>query len=340
MKKLFTDLFGPDYCDYQYTKAKTCVLVPGQFPNIVYRHCDWEKAFPSTDSPASCGDKVNSGSRMTVKAISSPSTEKCASSKRSIRGKKARSKVLEETNWLGKFHDADATAIGTILKESCPQDEILRQGSCIMDTRDFSTLACERYVTGFTIDVICLKLLEHQTQSSAIYLPSYTQTWARQGLQFLSQRIKPFFPPSHSSNINYILTTIHDRAHQHWGMVCLHIPLKTVFYDDGLKASPPDDTVTVARTIIQASQMIAGTESNIVEDEWNCALPFPRFNMPVQTQHGVGSGSCGVGVILAVRDFIRYDKNDLPNFAWKYENMSELRKQLMVQVLKWRNEGH
>ena len=40
--QLLTDLFGPDYCEYEYTKSKHCVLVPGLFPLARYDHAEWE----------------------------------------------------------------------------------------------------------------------------------------------------------------------------------------------------------------------------------------------------------------------------------------------------------
>lgn len=44
MDELFTYLFGPDYCEYEYTEmTKHCVVVPGQFPLIDYNHEEWER---------------------------------------------------------------------------------------------------------------------------------------------------------------------------------------------------------------------------------------------------------------------------------------------------------
>ena len=46
MDELFTNLFGPDYCEYEYTeKTKHCVVVAGQFPLIQYQHEEWEQTF-------------------------------------------------------------------------------------------------------------------------------------------------------------------------------------------------------------------------------------------------------------------------------------------------------
>ena len=44
MDELFTNLFGPDYCEYEYTEmTKHCVVVPDQFPLIDYNHEEWER---------------------------------------------------------------------------------------------------------------------------------------------------------------------------------------------------------------------------------------------------------------------------------------------------------
>lgn len=54
--ELFTNLFCPGYYQYEYTeKTKHCVLVPGQFPLIQYRHEEWEKTMfdaKQSSSPA------------------------------------------------------------------------------------------------------------------------------------------------------------------------------------------------------------------------------------------------------------------------------------------------
>ena len=59
ISQLFDSLFGPDFCQYEYTKSKHCVLVAGQFPLFSYDHVQWEKDYPfpgSTDDTA--GDSL------------------------------------------------------------------------------------------------------------------------------------------------------------------------------------------------------------------------------------------------------------------------------------------
>ena len=66
---------------------------------------------------------------------------------------------------------------------------------------------------------------------------------------------------------------------------------------------------------------------------------FKRFGMPSQHESartGQGTESCGIGVILAARDFLYKGVTGAVNqFRCKYTQMRLLRKQLMLQILKW-----
>lgn len=57
--------------------------------------------------------------------------------------------------------------------------------------------------------------------------------------------------------------------------------------------------------------------------------------MPRQTSIGQGAVSCGIGVILSVRDIIKSQTCPAP-FQWVFEEMSSLRKELMTLVLQWK----
>ena len=43
MIRLFDDLFGPDFCQFEDTETKHPILVPGQLPVRMYDHNEWEK---------------------------------------------------------------------------------------------------------------------------------------------------------------------------------------------------------------------------------------------------------------------------------------------------------
>ena len=105
--------------------------------------------------------------------------------------------------------------VSELLLTSRPNDEILRHGNFIMDVSDFGTLACERYVYGFTIDVISLKLLARSSPTSVIYLPSFSQMWAKRGTEFLRHKVPPLFAHCSIENATCILTPVHFATPQH-----------------------------------------------------------------------------------------------------------------------------
>ena len=48
---------------------------------------------------------------------------------------------------------------------------------------------------------------------------------------------------------------------------------------------------------------------------WNISLLIQRFGMPVQPLHGEGCGSCGMGVILAAKDFLNVGQATIPHLT-------------------------
>lgn len=65
---------------------------------------------------------------------------------------------------------------------------------------------------------------------------------------------------------------------------------------------------------------------------------FTGFGMPCQLpvdDKMIGVGSCGTGVIMAARDFIRNGPAAVNNIQWRYPNMHIHRKELMLQILRW-----
>ena len=65
----------------------------------------------------------------------------------------------------------------------------------IVDAEDLSTLAAERYISGFLIDAACLRYSGEpmRKNSHSLYLPSFTQTWAlTRNVQFLQTKLKPY----------------------------------------------------------------------------------------------------------------------------------------------------
>jgi len=252
------------------------------------------------------------------------------------------SNLRQEICWLSQTPEAQNTAgIKDALNNARLNDVILQQGQSIMDLSDFCTLACERYVNSFAIDTTCLTFLKEEKQTKVVYLPCYSQSWAKQGAQYFSRKVVGYFRHCSVDSVNVILTPIHLPDRRHWGLLCLDPVSRTAYFDDGLKIVPPRNTVPVVKNMLNGFSVLS-KDSRFKVEQWNhprLCLPLPRINMPQQTTTGVGAGSCGIGVILSVRDIIRSGKC-LPPFQWEFRDMDFLRTQLMSQILEWRSNAN
>ena len=104
-----------------------------------------------------------------------------------------------------------------------------------MDVSDFSTLACEHYVNGFAIDAVCLKLLEKHKQTKIVYLPTFSQIWAKEGAEYFKHSVANFFSHCQAEDATCILTPFHFESTQHWGVICYDATTATIYFDDGLQ---------------------------------------------------------------------------------------------------------
>ena len=94
-----------------------------------------------------------------------------------------------------------------------------------------------------------------------------------------------------------------------------HWAKKQVFYDDGSRMNTPSDLPGIIHMLRQA----IGSSS---EAEWDKSLPVKRFGMPKQPLVADGCGSCGVGVILAVYDFLNTSDSQIPDFQWQFTDIA------------------
>lgn len=215
-------------------------------------------------------------------------------------------KVEEERKWLSQPTSVSGVnTIQEVLFNARPNDEVIRHRDFIMDISDFSTLACERYVNGFAMDVASFQFLERTQNEGVVYLPSFSQLWAKQGVEYFKHKLNSIFPQCQLAKATCILTPMHFDRPQHWGLICFDILNRTVFFDDGLKLNPRREMVRIIQNMLCAFSALS--DGAIPAQHWNepsLGLPLPRINMPKQPKSGVGSGSCGVGVILAIRDII------------------------------------
>lgn len=218
---------------------------------------------------------------------------------------------------------------------------MLQQGRSIMDLSDFCTLACERYVNSFAIDTTCLAFPGEEKLSGVLYLPCYSQSWAKQGALFFSQKVSWYFSHCSADAASIIPTPIHIPSKQHWRLLCFDVVSRNVYFDDDLKIVSPQSTLIVIKNMVNGfSVLSSGSRFNL--EQWNCPklyLPLPRINMPQRTTTGVGAASCDIGVILSVRDIIRSGTCQL-SFQWEFKDMGLLWKQLMCRIFEWRNNAN
>lgn len=118
----------------------------------------------------------------------------------------------------------------------------------------------------------------------------------------------------------------------HWGLAVFSVSEKTVYFDDGFHCPIPGE---LTRNSTEILRIMNETTNNVIYNPitWKGVTCFkvPMPNQPRQYVKGKhGSGSCGVAVICAARDFC----NGLfDNFSWTYEDAPRLHAQLMVEIL-------
>ena len=98
------------------------------------------------------------------------------------------------------------------------------------------------------------------------------------------------------------------------------------FYDDGLKQSPPTNSIELADNLLTA----------VLETQWNITFPTQRFGMPKQPLFREGCASCCIGVILAVFDFIDNPAdNGILHFHWSFHDMGSHLGRLLYRFTQW-----
>ena len=247
------------------------------------------------------------------------------------------SDINKEQKWLAQTSVLDVRKVKAFLLNAKPHDKVLRQDQFFIDVAVYSTLACERYVNGFAIDALCLKLLDEHKPTKMVYLPTFSEIWAKQGAEYLRHNVTQFCSHCPAKDATCILSPVHFENPQHWGLLCLDVTTTTIYFDDGLKISPQRDILTVIKNMLEGLRVFSGND-NYHAINWNnnfqLSLPLSRIGMPTQPTSGEGAASCGVGVILAKKDIIECGKCS-PAFKWCFTNMSHLRKELMILILQW-----
>ena len=260
-----------------------------------------------------------------------------------------RAAIHSEEKWLLAATDglsvAEVRSIEQVLWNQRTGETILRAGQKSVDVGSFSTLVGERYLDNFVIDGAILRYVldgQKQVGTKAVYLPCETHTWLRTNNElFIKQKLQGVLGTYGGTGFDLILFPLHMNE-MHWGLIVIDLLGRKLFFDDGFKLQPGTSVLPSIKYILDVFQQLMPGASCFNNFFWSSVNAFERFGMPSQHNCGItgqGHGSCGVGVILSARDFIFKGVNGTVNqFGWDYTEMRHLRKQLMIQIIKWASE--
>ena len=252
----------------------------------------------------------------------------------------------EEMAWLSFNQDNHTLADSEIKNlhsffKSSPHDPLHIVASLdgiYVDLKSLSTLVGEHFIDNFVINY-CLRKTLHLKQkrnNSILCLPTEALLWLEnQVLEPIKTIvIKDIHRPQ---ELKFILMPLHMETKQYWGLVCVDLERLTVWFDDGLKITPPDHLCSlVGRLVNVLSDMFPFTNnfnstvsSHLSKSQWR------RMCMPQQLLDGktAGSGSCGMGVILLAQDIILGEQVPPHQITWLFQESNHYRKKLMLHIL-------
>jgi hypothetical protein len=173
---------------------------------------------------------------------------------------------------------------------------------------------------------------ESKHQSTIAYLPSHTTIWATSGYDFLREKLISVLKNQLSGTLQKVICPIHVGG-CHWGILYIDLLQEIAYYDDGMHMEPPSNISLVVINIMKVLKSFCPH----ISSKWTSKkISFERFGMPRQPKTGQGSSSCGIGVIFAARDIIQHGSTDIPKFSWSLCESSKLRKQIMHELINYR----
>lgn len=209
---------------------------------------------------------------------------------------------------------------------------VAKEGKYSVTVRAFSNLALERYIDDSVIDASIAKMHRQlNLKESVLCLPAHTITWLDTGdRDFVRECFQERLLNVKPDLLSLILVPV-NMNEIHWGLMVLDVQSKEAFFDDGLGWTPPK--ISYAHQIIAELHSAFPECGNFTLEQWRLVKGFKRFGMPKQPRDGqvVGSGSCGVGVILSAKDFLTSDRPVQP--SWTFNEMTVHRKEIMKLLL-------
>ena len=258
-----------------------------------------------------------------------------------------RSKVASEARWfsLTDCNSEELTNLQSTLWNEPTSKIVLkcRDGKAI-DIISFSDLCGERYIDSFVLDVCISKYVEEACKKGSnlsLHFPSELFCWMestdkRFKLEQIAARANSQM--ARIDNMQQILVPVFMSAIKHWGLVYVDLTNQQLYFDDGLKQTVSPAVLSSVKEALNSLLELFPHHLSLQTRFWQSTRSFSRFGMPSQAPVDakmIGVGSCGVGVIMAARDFIQNGPISVNNIQWRFCDMDKHRKNLMLQILRW-----
>ena len=220
--------------------------------------------------------------------------------------------VQEEIIWLQKYklpNEIMQIFTKNLLKIPL-QNIVMESRSSSIDSYALSSMCLERYVDNFVIDTVLEKITPI---AGVVYVPSWIWSIAEDKLEHLIKNMKSFIKP-HTK----IIVSPVNLQNNHWGVVAINFLDKKKYFDEGIKVNLPKILLTKIEKIISAVEKV----SNHINRNDYIGIKINRFNFPLQSISGIGSSSCGVAALCAIKDTLTGNV-DLAAaiFQWKFTKM-------------------
>lgn len=124
----------------------------------------------------------------------------------------------------------------------------------------------------------------------------------------------------------------------HWGLTYVNFASNQLYFDDGLTSVVPPLALPFVKHTLGLFLGLCPHHLSLQTKFWHSLQDFMRLGMPSQLpvdNRMIDVGSCGIGVIMTARDFIRNGPAAVNNIKWGYSNIHNHRKELMLQILRW-----
>lgn len=244
-----------------------------------------------------------------------------------------------EKRWLseddGVLTTSQKDEIVQVLGNNPPDECVAKHKEFVISVNSLAYFVEERYLDNFSIDFMLAKYRSTLDKArSVICLPSYFKDMAC-GSSVDNDRLASIFK-SHkndckSDKLRFVFLPIH-MCGCHWGLVVIDVYHQLCYFDDGMKYRAPSEASKIVRIVLK-----------LIEETFYISLTgsfngqFKRFGMPRQmTGSTSGSGSCGVGVVLAAKTFMEFAETaSTPGMHWSFKDSKSLRKKLMPQIVQW-----